>query len=61
MGQATVPSLNAAMGQTTAQPMETPLNTGWEFSQYGQIPASTTSPQAFTPNPHAAAASTWPG
>eukprot|EP00975_Prorocentrum_lima_P051534 10792926-Prorocentrum_lima.AAC.1 len=60
MGQTTVPSMDTVMGHTTLQPMETPLNTGWEFSQYA-MPAATTTPHSFTPNPHAAAASTWPG
>eukprot|EP00975_Prorocentrum_lima_P068533 12921244-Prorocentrum_lima.AAC.1 len=58
-GQTAVLRMSTAMGQTTVQPMETPLNIGWEFSQYA-MPAATT-PQSFTPNPHAAAASTWPG
>eukprot|EP00975_Prorocentrum_lima_P014447 3065570-Prorocentrum_lima.AAC.1 len=38
--------------------METPLSTNWE---YGQLPVAHAVPQAFTPNPHVAAASTWPG
>eukprot|EP00975_Prorocentrum_lima_P043271 9085408-Prorocentrum_lima.AAC.1 len=60
MGQTTVQPLDIAMGQTTVQPVETPLNTGWAFSHYA-MPAAVTTPQSFTPNPHAAAASTWPG
>eukprot|EP00975_Prorocentrum_lima_P046273 9679565-Prorocentrum_lima.AAC.1 len=47
----------APMGQTTVQPMETPLSTNWQYTQY--LPAATSMPQAFTPN--VAAASTWPG
>eukprot|EP00975_Prorocentrum_lima_P027097 5696796-Prorocentrum_lima.AAC.1 len=55
-GQGQVPALTAPTGQDTVdQPTETPLSTSW---QYGQLPR--TVPQAFTPNPHVAAASTWP-
>eukprot|EP00975_Prorocentrum_lima_P033208 6969427-Prorocentrum_lima.AAC.1 len=52
-GQGHVASLAAPMGQATAQPVGTPLNTGWEFSSYGQLLVAATTPQAFTPNPHA--------
>eukprot|EP00975_Prorocentrum_lima_P016180 3434549-Prorocentrum_lima.AAC.1 len=38
--------------------MEAPLETNWDF---GQMPVARTAPQPFTPNPHVAAASTWPG
>eukprot|EP00975_Prorocentrum_lima_P069487 12926654-Prorocentrum_lima.AAC.1 len=41
----------------TVQPMETPMNTNWEYGQY--MPSATTTPQVFTPT--VAAASTWPG
>eukprot|EP00975_Prorocentrum_lima_P043874 9202000-Prorocentrum_lima.AAC.1 len=47
-GQGQVPALTAPTGQTTDQPMETPLNTSWEFSGYGQLPVSSITPQAFT-------------
>eukprot|EP00975_Prorocentrum_lima_P025338 5320223-Prorocentrum_lima.AAC.1 len=44
------------MDQTAVPPIDTPLNTDWQYTQY-PLPSATSASHVYTP----ASATTWPG